>query len=633
MTTLAHDSALRSVALLWLATFLCSAGAATWFVAPSGNDGNPGTRSRPFATLERAVQVSRQERGNNRQITVAAGTYYNSHLELGPSDSDLTIVGDMVTEPVLIGGRVLTGFKPEGDRLWTATLPQGVSADFRLLVVNERLAPRARFPESGSLKHLSEFKVPWMGTYGGGWKRKPTHEELTTVLVKQADIGTHFDPVSAELTIYHEWDESMVGVNSFDAVTGRITLSSAAGHPPGAFGNQQFVIWNTRDGLTNPGQWCVDRAQRKVVYWPLPGEKPEQLRAVFPTTPTILTIAGTADHAVTNLTIRGLSFRVTNTPLKAGGFGAYEFSGALNGSFLENCTFARLCVSQVAGQGLKLSRAKQCEIAFCTIQETGAGGILARGSQLVLDSNLVGEVGRIYPSGIGLTCSGNDNSVRGNSIHDTPYVGLTCSGMGARIESNRLERVMQELHDGAGIYLGGTNHLIRGNFCRDIGNSPTERRHGYYMDEHVRGSRLEGNLAMNCPSPLHNHMATNNTIVNNIFIHDGDVRLAFYRCAEHSLDRNLIWAKGKIEVFRPEAVSTWSNNLFYSRSGLVLGYPVNNYAAGEPKPLDRLGVSLGPDPQLTVLKDGKVSWPAGAPESALGILPLDVSSAGAHAGK
>jgi hypothetical protein len=319
--------------------------------------------------------------------------------------------------------------------------------------------------------------------------------------------------------------------------------------------------------------------------------------------------------------------------LKAGGFGAYEFSGALNGAFLENCTFARLRIGQVAGQALKLSGARQCEISFCTIQQSGAGGILARGSQLVLASNLIGEVGRIYPSGIGLTCSGNDNSVRGNYIHDTPYVGLTCSGVRARIESNRLERVMQELHDGAGIYLGGTNHLIRGNFCLNIGNSATERRHAYYMDEHVRDSRLEGNLAIHCPSPLHNHMATNNAIVNNIFVHDGDVRLAFYRCADHALERNLVWTKGKIEVFRPEAVSTWSNNLFYSRSGIVLGYPVNNYSAGEPKPLDLPGVSLGPDPQLTVDEQGKISWPAQAPENTLGTLPLDVSSAGAHAGK
>ena len=91
----------------------------------------------------------------------------------------------------------------------------------------------------------------------------------------------------------------------------------------------------------------------------------------------------------------------------------------------------------------------------------------------------------------------------------------------------------------------------------------------------IRGdSRLEGNLAVQCPSPRHNHMATNNVIVHNVFVHRGDLRLSFYRCAEHRLERNLIWAEGQIEVFRPEAVSVWDRNLFYSGTGTVLGYKI-----------------------------------------------------------
>ncbi|GAG43506.1 unnamed protein product, partial [marine sediment metagenome] len=50
--------------------------------------------------------------------------------------------------------------------------------DFRCLVVNGRFCPRARLPEKGFFKHLSSFNVPWMTSTGGGWKRKPTNEEL-----------------------------------------------------------------------------------------------------------------------------------------------------------------------------------------------------------------------------------------------------------------------------------------------------------------------------------------------------------------------------------------------------------------------------------------------------------------------
>jgi hypothetical protein len=287
-----------------------------------------------------------------------------------------------------------------------------------------------------------------------------------------------------------------------------------------------------------------------------------------------------------------------------------------------------LTIRRVAGQGIKISNGIECEAAFCTIDETGAGGILSQGSRLILRENQVRNIGRIYPSAIGVSCSGTDNRVFGNFIENTPYTGLTCDGFGTVIEGNRIQNVMEELRDGAGIYLGGTNHLIRSNICLNIGRSIAERRHAYYMDEHVRESRLEGNLAFDCPSPLHNHLATNNAIVNNIFIRHGDVRLAFYRCAGHRMERNLVWASGTIEVFRPEAVSVWTNNLFYSETGSVLGYPVAEYSPGEPKVLSIQGIETGEDPRLRVDKTGRVAWDKSSPAERIAIRPLDLRTSG-----
>jgi hypothetical protein len=51
----------------------CVCAAQPYFVSPSGNDANPGTLEKPFATLQRAQQASRQKHGD---VFLRGGTYY-----------------------------------------------------------------------------------------------------------------------------------------------------------------------------------------------------------------------------------------------------------------------------------------------------------------------------------------------------------------------------------------------------------------------------------------------------------------------------------------------------------------------------------------------------------------------------
>jgi hypothetical protein len=62
--TLIYSAAMFST---WLA------GAQPYFVSPVGNDTNPGTLEKPFATLQRAQNASRQKHG---EVFLRSGTYY-----------------------------------------------------------------------------------------------------------------------------------------------------------------------------------------------------------------------------------------------------------------------------------------------------------------------------------------------------------------------------------------------------------------------------------------------------------------------------------------------------------------------------------------------------------------------------
>ena len=72
-------------------------------------------------------------------------------------------------------------------------------------------------------------------------------------------LGPWLDLKNAEITVYHMWDESVVGVKSLDPATQVIRFANPAGHPPGAFGVHNYVVWNVREGMTAPGQWYLDR--------------------------------------------------------------------------------------------------------------------------------------------------------------------------------------------------------------------------------------------------------------------------------------------------------------------------------------------------------------------------------------
>ena len=56
-----------------LVVFAISCFAQPYFVSPAGNDANPGTLEKPFATLQRAQQAVRQKHGD---VFLRGGTYY-----------------------------------------------------------------------------------------------------------------------------------------------------------------------------------------------------------------------------------------------------------------------------------------------------------------------------------------------------------------------------------------------------------------------------------------------------------------------------------------------------------------------------------------------------------------------------
>ncbi len=555
-----------------------SAHGATFIVAPAGNDTNPGTHERPLETLVAAREAARKTEGGPHRIIVMPGEYFLTEtLELDARDNGLTIEAEESGTVTIHGGSLLSGWRRDGEHLWSADVPgvkQG-ERDFRALIVNGRMPPRARLPETGTFTHKSSFNVRNLTSTGGRWQRPPTEEERTTMLYDPKDIPETLDIQNAEVRVYHMWDESLVGVARNDTQRHVLTFSARTISPVGAFGVKKYVIFNTREGMTRPGRWYLDRTAGRVVYWPLPGENMTKAKVVVPALEGIIRVAGTRKAPVQKVTIRGLTLQGTTTPLKPAGWCAAAFEGALAMQWVRQSVVEGVEISNVGGVGIKSQHLEDCEIVGCHVHHTGACGVQVGGSRTRVARNHIHNIGIYYPGAVALhgitkLPEGTDGlHLFRNEIHDVTYSGIVCGRDNNLIEQNLIYRVMREMHDGAAIYCSrARNTVLRGNMVRDV--VAVGKGFGvsaYYLDEQSENCVVERNVSIGVPRPTHNHLARKNVIRNNVFIVEGDMQLSFQRSADYTFEGNILYVPGKIRITGPGALKVWKDNIIF-RNGI-----------------------------------------------------------------
>lgn len=551
---------------------LQSAYGAEFYVAAKGDDSQTGTKDKPKATLVAARDAARKAGAGPHRMVVLPGEYYlEKPLELDARDNGLTVEASLTNSMVLYGGKPVAGWRRDGEAFWCADLP-GVKEgtwDFRALVVNGRMPERARLPETGTLTHKSVFDVRWLSSVGGGWERKPTREELTAMSYDPKDLPASLDVRNAEVRVYHMWDESLVGVASNDVGRSTLHFSVPAKSPAGAFGVKKYAVFNTREGMTKPGQWYLDRSAGRVVYWPLPGEDMTRAKVIAPTLERVIRIAGSEKAVAEGITLRGFSIQATTTPLKPAGFGAGEYDGALTISRARQCAVENLEICNVGGQGIQALNLQGCRIEGCRIHHIGACGVRAMGSASAVLNNHIHHVGLSHPSAVALhaghTLREGDEigfHLYRNEIHDTPYSGIILGGGGHVVEENLISRVMRELHDGGAIYGSVKKCTLRGNVVRDV----VKMGEGYgvssyYLDEGSQDCVVERNVSIGVERPTHNHISSDLIIRDNVFIAETNMSLSFPRSRRCAFTGNRLFAPGKITVSPPNAVSVWTNNV------------------------------------------------------------------------
>jgi len=629
-------------------------------VALNGKDTNKGTKSQPLATLTAARDALRKAAGKGpKRIVVHGGKYFDASLELGPKDSGLVLAAAPGEKPILYGGRRVTGWQKDGEKFYAAKLPgtERREWDFRSLLVNGKLADRARLPEEGYLEHQATWKVREIPNERElptdkivGWERQPTDDELRHMKYKPGDLGAWLDVNNAEFVLYHKDVDSYVNAESIDARKRTIRFAFPCTQPPGAFfwdpKSKRYIVWNIREGMTRPGQWYLDRTRGMVVYWPRKGERMDKLEVVAPASCHIIQMRRTKARPVRDVKIDGLTLTATTTTLKPIGWGAVAMEGAIYIVGGENIRMRNLDIRNVGGSGIvahgpvrdecwtketQKQPVRKLRIERCNFESCGATAINVLANDCVVSDNLVRNAGKVYQNATAMCLDGFRNVITHNEVVHCPYCGISAGGAGLRIERNLVRDFMTKLQDGGAIYVYTRSNdcVVRENAVYD--SLHTDMGHAYYTDEFTRDILIERNLAVNTRWPLHCHISGEQRYRNNIFVDSGAMKMTFPRSqGEIDLERN-VFVAGSIDISTPRGgLRNIRNNIFAAREGKVAVQWLNplGYDTLSREPMTIPDGNIVADAKLIGPKNGRCSFGEGSPAMKLGIKPLDLSKAG-----
>lgn len=522
----------------------------TIYVSVNGNDKNIGTRDNPLKSLARAVLLSREK--GIKEIFILPGEYYGVTVSLCKKDNGLKIRADKDTV-ILYGGFPLDKWHKEDGLLvsdfWQASKDNGhyQKKPFRILKINGAVARRSRLPKKSSYKHLCEWNQACLPACYGHWDPKPTITQSHSIKYSENDIPKGLDTDSAELLIYHEWSATLAGVIAKDEEKRMFYLTNPTDMPPGAFADRnemadKYVVFNTKEGLTEYGQWYADFNKGTVYYKGEKGEAEKNLKGIFPVYDSILTLNNAKD-----IVIDGLDIQLSNNTLMNPGYGARFLPAAVELSACEDVVIKNCKVSDVSAWAVSIGRcSSNISLIDCIFHDTGAGAVNFftnhDGENIRIERCQLFDLGKIYPGAVGIYGGGQKNLISHCEIHDAPYCAINEIGSYSVIEHNLIWNIKQQMQDGGAIYLIFENNIVLRNNVVLNNREDFVQAFSYYFDELCEDCLAENNLSVNATVSSQNHIAYRCTNRNNIYIDNGLMKVRFVDCYDLKYFNNILVA-------------------------------------------------------------------------------------------
>ncbi|MDQ3813243.1 MAG: right-handed parallel beta-helix repeat-containing protein [Armatimonadota bacterium] len=545
---------------------------ADFYVSTKGNDSwsgrlpapNEDASDGPFATLARARNAVRRviADGLDKPITVLVrgGNYYLKEPVLfDPHDSGtkanpITYAAYPGETPVFTGGRVIPGWKEQGDGVWTAEVPEVKAGRwyFRQLFVKR--------PERG---YYERRYRPTIGALTvAGLTNSKARESMVHARSQKdfrfypGDIQQWEGLADAELVLLHSWTASRLRIANVDPQQHVVTFTGYPFHRVGFWwkgGRNPYYIENVAAAFRNPGEWYLNRQTGVLAYRPLPGEDMSELKVVAPRLEQLIRLVGDVERQdyVEYINFRGLGFSHTEWPLPPQGYGGkqgmIDLPAAIQAVGARHCRIERCAIARLGAYGLEIGRGCHDNVVVGnrfsdlgaggikvgTVEQTAAPPIVPTGN--VIANNLISDGGLIHFSSHGIWVgTAADTHVHHNLVRRFLYSGMSIGYIWEPspravknniIEYNHIHHAMLLLADGGGIYTLGfqPGTVLRGNLIHDIPRHPIAGgapNNGIFCDAGSKGYLIEENVIYNTsgePIRFNENQREGHTLRNNYF--------------------------------------------------------------------------------------------------------------------
>ncbi|MBN1363020.1 MAG: right-handed parallel beta-helix repeat-containing protein [Sedimentisphaerales bacterium] len=494
--------------LLVLGIVLCGsvAWARDYYVAVEGNDANPGTIEKPFATLEKARDAIRETRPEGATVVIRGGKHFRSQAFTLTEQDPGTVYRAYPGETVrLIGGREISA-NAFGPRARTGPDGQSgfiVGPDWRY-VIRDRLRgeARGRCKAALVLRELRRSTDPLRNelSFNGELMQlaRWPNEGFVRTTSAENDITFGYDdprpeqwlkaPDACALGYWcHGWSNQIVKIAKIDTQNKTITAEKTP--PYGIRADKPYYVINLAEEIDQPGEWYVDREEYILCFWP-PAEMDEAEILLSTLDAPIIRLDNAAHVRIENLTV------------EMGTDSGIEIDGG-HDNLIADCL-----IRNIRGTGIEVSGMRN-GVERCTISGIGQTGVSVSGGnrkQLTPGENFVrdctihdfGRWQRTYAPAIRL--DGVGNVAAHNLLYDAPHSAILFGGNEHLIELNEIHDVCYEVDDAGSVYCGRDwglrGNVIRNNFFHHIRSHlpGSNGVHAVYLDDCASGITVFGNI-------------------------------------------------------------------------------------------------------------------------------------------
>jgi len=493
-----------------------------WYVAPDGNDSNPGTKELPLLTIGAARDLVRLNTPANGHTVFLRGGWYEMPTGLTFTVDDSGGAGAPVLyrnytneTPVLVNGYLITNMVSIGDGLYSTDVStQGFSGiSFTALYLDFDRMVHARHPNEGSYFYINS---------------SPTS---TSFVADAGDIPDWPGLTQGRVSVYPHnywiWARAVTGYDS-----GTRILSFDPMTTPGV--NRPYWFNGVPEALDVPREWIL--TNNVLTFYPPASLGGKRLYA--PTGGSLFTF----NNGASNIWLRGLT--MTGADVHAARFN----SGASHNRLL-NCKiwgtgsantvgsmFGRAAVQIDSGSVSNWVHSSEFRsVGGMSVQALGGTVATRTPTHHLIENNSFygGQEEWIYYTTV--TVSGVGHLIRHNYFQDTPYGSISFrDSVDVMIENNYITNALSRTTEGGPIYVWTDSRSWAGSGCWVIGNvikncqgwNPSRGHvlgrgaHGMHLDGYSTAVSIVSNVWDNVQSASFSanygryHLIANNLMIN-----------------------------------------------------------------------------------------------------------------------